>query len=88
LRLSAAYELGLYDFLAIAGLRWIPREVAALFNSLFFYSILISGGLISEARFRVPIMPLVCIAAGVAMAHWCGNWEQKTAIHKSERSRF
>jgi len=66
-------QLGLYYFLAIAGLRWIPCEVGALFVSLFFYFILISGGPMSEARFRAPIMPLVCIATGVAMAHWHGN---------------
>jgi len=54
-------------------LRWIPCEVGALFVSLFFYFILISGGPMSEARFRAPIMPLVCIATGVAMAHWHGK---------------
>jgi len=70
-------QLGLYYILALAGLRRIPREMGALFVALMFYFVLISGGPMSEARFRAPIMPLVCIAAGVAVADWHGNRGQK-----------
>jgi len=72
-------QLGLYYILAFAGLRRIPREIAVLFVSLIFYFVLVSGGPMSEARFRAPIMPLVCIAAGVAMARWYSREQQPEA---------
>ena len=70
-------QLGLYYFLAFAGTRWIPSEIAVLFLSLIFYFVLISGGPEGDARFRAPIMPMVCIAAGVAIARWTGSSGQK-----------
>lgn len=60
----------LYYFLGIAGLRHLPLEVIALFVSLFAYFVLVSGSASAAARFRTPIMPLVCISAGVAIAAW------------------
>ncbi len=63
-------QLVLYYVLGLAGLCRIPREIGALFVALVFYFVLISGGPMSEARFRAPIMPLVCIAGGVAIARW------------------
>jgi 4-amino-4-deoxy-L-arabinose transferase-like glycosyltransferase len=70
-------QLGLYYILALVGLCRIPGQMGALFLALIFYFVLISGGPMSQARFRAPIMPLVCIAAGVAMARWYGNGGQK-----------
>ena len=72
-------QLGLYYILAFAGLRRVAREIAVLFALLIFYFVLVSGGPMSEARFRAPIMPLVCIAAGVAMAGWYSREPQREA---------
>ena len=59
----------LYYSLGLAGLRRMPIEVSAFFVSLAMYFILVSGGPIAEARYRLPFMPLICISAGVAIAN-------------------
>lgn len=59
----------LYYGLAIAGLRRMPLEIRILFSSLFLYFVLVSGFPAAVARYRVPVMPLVCICAGVAIAN-------------------
>ncbi|HJX84587.1 MAG TPA: hypothetical protein VJ723_09605, partial [Candidatus Angelobacter sp.] len=52
------------------GLRRIPFAVAFFFCAIFSYFVLVSGIPAAVARYRVPIMPLVCICAGVAIAQW------------------
>jgi hypothetical protein len=58
-----------YYALALAGLRSLPREVGFLFCALFLYFVLVSGYPAAMARYRVPVMPLVCISAGVVVAN-------------------
>jgi len=56
-------QLLLYYVLAVNGLRRMPLEASLLFTSLFLYFVLVSGTPAAVARYRVPVMPLVCIAA-------------------------
>jgi hypothetical protein len=63
-----AGQLLFYYALALAGLRRMPLEVGFLFCALFLYFVLVSGFPSAMARYRVPVMPLVCISAGVAVA--------------------
>jgi len=59
-----------YYALAIAGLRRLPFDMAFAFMTVVLYFVLVSGLPGAVARFRVPMMPLVCISAGVAIAYW------------------
>lgn len=59
-----------YYALAVAGLRRMPVEIRVLFSSLFLYFVLVSGFPAAVARYRVPVMPLVCICAGITLANW------------------
>ena len=63
-------QLLLYYVFAIKGLRRIPSEVAVFFCAVFSYFVLVSGMPAAVARYRAPIMPLVCICAGIAIAAW------------------
>ena len=63
-------QLLFYYFFAFVGLRRIPFEAAFFFCAIFAYFVLVSGTPGAVARYRVPIMPLVCICAGVAIAGW------------------
>jgi 4-amino-4-deoxy-L-arabinose transferase-like glycosyltransferase len=63
-------QLLFYYSLALSGLRRIPLEVGFLFCMLLLYFVLVSGFPSAMARYRVPVMPLVCICAGVAVANW------------------
>jgi len=62
-------QLLIYYWLALKGLRHMPPAVRALLVSLSLYLVLVSGQALAVARYRVPVMPLVCIAAGVAIAN-------------------
>lgn len=59
-----------YYSLALVGLREVPFDMGVLFAWIVLYFVLVSGGPAGLARYRVPIMPLVCISAGVAIANW------------------
>ena len=62
--------LAMYYIFAIAGLRQAPFDAGFVLVALFFYFVLISGLPGAVVRYRVPIMPLVCICAGIGIAHW------------------
>jgi len=59
-----------YYFVGLAGLRRLPADVAALLILLCAYFIFVSGSSPAVARFRTPIMPLVCISGGLAIAEF------------------
>lgn len=61
-------QLLLYYLLALMGLRRMNIQVRILFLALCSYFVLVSGFLTAGARFRAPFMPLICIAAGIAIA--------------------
>ncbi len=63
-------QLLLYYLLALVGLRHTPFEAGFLFCALFLYFVLVSATPAAMSRYRVPVMPLVCISAGVAIAAW------------------
>src|SRR5258708_21258192 len=67
-------QLIAYYLLAAIGSRRLLFEGRVLFAVLVLYFALISGIPGSSARYRAPIMPLVCICAGIAIA----NWKKKT----------
>lgn len=78
-------QLLIYYFLAIIGLRRLPRSFRLLFLSVALYFILVSGGPIAVSRYRTPVMPLVCIGAGIAMAKLQDNgWKIKGSRKSSE----
>lgn len=74
-------QLVLYYLLGLVGLRQLPLAARLLFIVLSIYFVLVSGSSYAVARFRMPIMPLVCIAAGVAIAGYRArsrvNWIAK-----------
>jgi 4-amino-4-deoxy-L-arabinose transferase-like glycosyltransferase len=72
-------QLLLYYFLGLVGLRRLPIEVSALLIWLFTYFVLVSGSSAAVARFRMPVMPLVCISAGIAIADWIANRKRLAA---------
>jgi hypothetical protein len=63
-------QLLLYFTLALAGLRRLSVELSFLFAALILYFVLVSGVPAAVSRYRMPIMPLICITAGVALATW------------------
>jgi hypothetical protein len=63
-------QLLLYYAFAVMGLRRMPFAIAFLFCALFLYFVLVSGYPAAMSRYREPVMPLVCISAGVAIAKW------------------
>jgi 4-amino-4-deoxy-L-arabinose transferase-like glycosyltransferase len=58
-----------YGF-AIKGMLWLPPRIRWLFVLFIAYVVLVSAFPAATGRYRAPIMPLVCIAAGVAIAQW------------------
>ena len=60
----------MYYIFAVAGLRQLPLDATLVLLALFLYFVLISGLPGAVVRYRVPIMPLVCISAGLGIAHW------------------
>ena len=63
-----AMQLLLYYLLAIVGLRAFPTVVTSFFVWTVAYFVLVCGGPIGHGRYRMPIMPLVCLSAGAALA--------------------
>ncbi len=63
-------QLILYYVLGMLGLRRLPFEVSVLFVWISLYFVLVSGIPAATARFRMPVMPLLCISAGHAIARW------------------
>lgn len=61
-------QLLVYYGLAIAGLRLMTRDVALPLVFLILAFAACSGGPGALARYRAPMMPLVCVSAGVALA--------------------
>jgi 4-amino-4-deoxy-L-arabinose transferase-like glycosyltransferase len=61
-------QLALYYLFGLRGLFHIPTEPRMLLIWLLLYLILVSGGPAGLARYRLPIMSLVCIAAGAGIA--------------------
>jgi 4-amino-4-deoxy-L-arabinose transferase-like glycosyltransferase len=72
-------QLALYYGVALAGLRWMSRDVAVVFLLLTLWLLALSGGPAAVPRYRTPMMPLVCIAAGVAVACWRKKKNSNTA---------
>ena len=62
-----AFQLLVYYAFAAAGFTKLPTEIRCLFAAIILYFVLISGFPGSVARYRVPIMPLLCISAGIAI---------------------
>jgi hypothetical protein len=61
-------QLLLYYVFAAMGLRLLPLETTVILIFLVVYFMLVSGFPADGLRYRMPIMPLVCISAGVAVA--------------------
>src|SRR5262249_33475686 len=78
--LLLSLQLLFYYALALAGLRLLPKSIRLLLLWVVLYFALVSGGPAGLARYRVPIMPLVCISAGIAIA----SKSKKTHAEKSE----
>jgi 4-amino-4-deoxy-L-arabinose transferase-like glycosyltransferase len=71
-------QLLLYYALAFAGLRKLPLEIRIFMVGMCVYFVLVSGFLTAGARFRMPIMPLVCISASVAIVGWKDKLRSRT----------
>lgn len=54
----------IYYWLALRGFRSIPRYVVLLFITVAGYLVIVSGFPGATGRYRAPIMPLACVAAG------------------------
>lgn len=77
-------QIVLYYALGLVGLRYMSLEVRFLFATLCLYVVLVSGHPGVMARYRVPIIPWVVIAAGAAIAY---RRTRKTArIYAAETS--
>lgn len=65
--------LVLYYGLALWGwLRQQTKNSAAILLLLTaFYLIFVAGGAAGMARYRYPVLPIVCIFAGMGLAHVC-----------------
>lgn len=61
-------QLFLCYFGALDGLRRLPFSAACFIVTVFVYFVLVSGIPAAQARYRAPIMPLVCVCAGLAIA--------------------
>lgn len=57
-----------YYALAVLGLSQLRGTVKCLFISLLGYFVVVSGIPSVTGRYRAPIMPFVCILAGIAIA--------------------
>ena len=62
--------LAVYYIFMIIGLRRLSFDTCLVLVSLFLYFVLISGLPGAVVRYRVPIMPLVCMCTGIGIAHW------------------
>ena len=62
-------QLLLYYAVGIVGLLRLPMAIQCLFVVTIIYLVLVSGFPAAMSRFRVPIMPIVCICAGIGIAN-------------------
>jgi hypothetical protein len=54
-------EVGTYLFAILGGLRWsAPSALLWLLLGVAAYFFAVSGGAVGEARFRLPVMPMIC----------------------------
>lgn len=60
----------IYYFLAARGVPSLPREVSFFLISLISYLVLVSGGPVAIARYRMPIMLLLCVPASLKIIGW------------------
>jgi 4-amino-4-deoxy-L-arabinose transferase-like glycosyltransferase len=72
-------QLLVYYLLALASLRSLAPEIRIFFIMLYLYFVLVSGFITAGTRLRAPIMPVVCIAAGIAIANWGRTARLKSA---------
>jgi 4-amino-4-deoxy-L-arabinose transferase-like glycosyltransferase len=63
-------QLFVYYGLFVAGLFRIEAWAAVVLTVFCVYVVLVSGGPAAVGRFRVPVMPVVCISAGIAIASY------------------
>jgi len=68
--LIAGFQMIAYATLSIAGLFRMPRDAMVFLVVLVSYLVLASGGPAATGRYRTPVMPFVCVAAGVAIQAW------------------
>ena len=78
-------QLLIYYFLTLWGFRSLPGNVGLLFFSLALYFIFVSGSPPTESRYRMPVMPLVCISAGIAMSKLQDNGWKIAGSHKNSK---
>lgn len=65
--------IGLYGFASFTILRLpIRSSVKVLFIGLIFYFVVVSGGMQAVGRYRLPVMPFICILAAGGV-HAAGN---------------
>lgn len=69
-------ELFLYYAAAVLGLRSLAPTTSVLIVLMIAYFVVVSGMPLAEARYRVPFMPLICIAASPAVAQ-LASWFRK-----------
>ncbi len=84
-------QLLFYYFLALIGLRAFPVPVASFFVVTAAYFVLVSGGPVGNGRYRMPIIPLICLSAGAAVARIRGSSSStafdRPASEERERER-
>lgn len=68
-----ALQLAVYYMLALFGLRRLNLSVRITWLALGAYFVMICGMPGAVARYRGPLMPMVCICAGAAIAHYREN---------------
>jgi hypothetical protein len=71
-------ELLFYYALAVFGLASFAVEMRSFFVWIVLYFVLISGAPGVVARYRLPIMPLVCISAGLGLSKVLGRLHDAT----------
>jgi 4-amino-4-deoxy-L-arabinose transferase-like glycosyltransferase len=64
-----AAQLVLYYVFSLIGFFYSPTEIKIFFGFVVLYLIFVSGTPSTVARYRSPIMPIVCITAGAGIAH-------------------
>ncbi len=64
----AGILLGTYIFALLGALRWsAPSALLWLLLGVVAYFFAVSGGAVGEARFRLPVMPIICILAATGV---------------------
>jgi 4-amino-4-deoxy-L-arabinose transferase-like glycosyltransferase len=65
-----AAQLLFYYGLALVGVRRLTFDVRSVFLGIALYFTMVSGIPGAVSRWRTPIMPFVCVCAGVAASRW------------------